>query len=244
LGVEPLNADPAYSYTFEWIAEPDACEECLRLVGTYEGQSIYQNALVHPVYGEIWDFNIDFPLTHGSTGAHCRCRLICHVTVNWTKLNINKLLSQSAKLEEGFNKGENAFAPFWNDLETPENYGVLYEEVKGMSSVTEVRNQIQEIDTRLTETIRKSEKGELSLKQEVKILNVMLMALQETGNKDIDEATRKVRELTMWALRARIALNAVQAAMVPGAGWASALYAGANIAALGMATYDAAVGYQ
>jgi uncharacterized membrane protein YeiB len=88
----------------------------------------------------------------------------------------------------------------------------------------------------------------LSLQKQVRTLNVMIMLIDEvavrTGSADIDGALDKLRQIVMWAMRARIALQAVQAAMVPGAGWASALYAGVNIAALGLSVYDATVGYQ
>jgi hypothetical protein len=230
MSIETLNADPAYNYTFTWISEPDACEQCLKLNGTYEGQSLYQHALIHPFYGEVWDLDADLPLTHGHTGINCRCRLEVHVTIDYTKLNMGKLLETSKE----FTKGENNFAAFFKfDAGRPVG------EITDLSSVTEVKQELEGVKKQLDEVAEKSAKGELSLRQEIRTLSMMMMLIERSfGDPNIDAATAKLRNLLMLAMRTRMALLAVQAAMVPGAGLASALYAGVNVAALGISAAD------
>jgi hypothetical protein len=81
------------TYTFMWHALMDACPECRQLNGrVFEGQNIWQNTLWDPFWGDIWDLNIDMPLTHGGTGAHCRCQLEVQAHFDWAKIEeLNKL---------------------------------------------------------------------------------------------------------------------------------------------------------
>ncbi|MFA5365900.1 MAG: hypothetical protein WC325_12025 [Candidatus Bathyarchaeia archaeon] len=231
--VEPLNADPAYSYTFTWISEADACEQCKKLNGTYEGQSLYQHALIHPVYGEIWNLDTDLPLTHGHTGINCRCHLIVHVKIDYTKLNMGKLLETSKE----FNKGERNFGNFFKfDMGRP---STSIGEITQLSSVTEVKQELEGVKKQLDEINEKSAKGELTLRQEVRTLSLMMSIVERSfGDPNIDAATAKLRNLLMMAMRARMAILAVQAAMIPGAGFLTALYAGANVGFLGISAYD------
>jgi hypothetical protein len=229
--VEPLNADPAYSYTFIWHSQANACPECQSLNGAiFENQSLYQHSLIHPFLGEVWNLDADLPLTHGHTGINCHCNLEVQVKIDYTKLNMGNLLETSKE----FSKGEQNFAKFFGfDAGRPSGDEI------DLSSVTEVKAELENVNKQLDNIAEKSAKGELSLQKEIRTLNMMMMIVQRSfGDPNVDAATAKLRELTMLAMRARMALIAVQAAMVPGAGWMTALYAGANIMALGVATYD------
>ena len=78
----------------------------------------------------------------------------------------------------------------------------------------------------------------LSLKQQVRILDTMLMLIQiSTGDKNIDKAVQKFQKLIGLLMRLRMVMLAVESASGPW-GWA---YAAANIAAFGIMTTDFAM---
>lgn len=68
---EPFKFD--HRFTFIWHttwARP--CEICGALNGrTWTDQSLYQHTLWDPFYGDLWDLDNDFPLTH----PNCKCVL-------------------------------------------------------------------------------------------------------------------------------------------------------------------------
>jgi hypothetical protein len=89
------------TFTFMWHALNDACPECANLNGRiFEGQNIYQDTLWDPIWGDVWDMNIDMPLTHGGTGAHCRCQLEVQAHFDWAKLEETGQLPNVLNMEE------------------------------------------------------------------------------------------------------------------------------------------------
>jgi hypothetical protein len=235
MSIETLNADSAYSYTFTWISEADACEQCQKLNGTYEGQSIYQHALIHPLYGEVWDLDTDLPLTHGHTGINCRCRLEVQVTIDYTKLNMGNLLETAKQ----FSKGEQNFGRFY-EYDSGRQSGDGF----NLSSVTEVRNELEGVKKQLDEVTEKSAKGELSLRQQVRTLSMMMIIVERSfGNPSIDAATAKLRDMIMVAMQAKMALHALQMARAASGDPTAWLYfgaiaVGAGLSALDMTGYD------
>ena len=84
-----------------WHALGDACPECANLSGRiFEGQNIWQDTLWDPIWGDIWDMNIDMPLTHGGTGAHCRCQLEVQAHFNWAMLEQTGAIAKVEDLEK------------------------------------------------------------------------------------------------------------------------------------------------
>lgn len=92
----PTNDVSDYiTFTFMWHSLSDACPQCANLNGRiWEGQSIYQDTLWDPIWGDIWDLNIDMSLTHGGTGVYCRCQLEVQAHFDWSKIKELNLLSQ------------------------------------------------------------------------------------------------------------------------------------------------------
>lgn len=102
----------------------------------------------------------------------------------------------------------------------------------------QIMRDLQEIMVMLNGVTTKTEKiaadipkireTEISLKQQVKIIDTTLMALQTaTGNKTIDGGLQKVQQLIMLFMRLRMVMLAMSAASGP---WGLA-YAAANIGA-------------
>lgn len=73
------------SYVFTWHTFHDAkvCKKCLALSERkWYGQDLFQDILWDPVYGEVWDLNIDRSLVH----PNCRCNLEVEVTTDLNKI--------------------------------------------------------------------------------------------------------------------------------------------------------------
>jgi hypothetical protein len=74
------------SYTFIWHTVTGACEKCLSLEGyTWIDRTPYDNLLVHPTLGPVWDLSGDFSLMHGASGT-CRCWLELDVVIDLDKM--------------------------------------------------------------------------------------------------------------------------------------------------------------
>jgi hypothetical protein len=123
--------DEWISYSFMWHALQDACPECRQLNGRiFEGQNIYQNTLWDPIWGDIWDMNIDMPLTHGGTGAHCRCQLEVQCHFDWEKLEeLNRLqetmvVANSGQESFDYQKGSSRSTTFEDIGIDPSKYGI------------------------------------------------------------------------------------------------------------------------
>jgi hypothetical protein len=199
--------DNAVTYIFSWHSMGDACPKCAALNGQdFQDQDIYQETLWHPIWGDIWDLVADHSLAH----PNCRCSLEVRVKVNWDQLR------ETGQLQNYLNSPEFK-AP--NEI----SMGVI-----DLSSVTEVKSQLDEVTSKISGLEEKSGRAELSLRQEIHTLTIMLSAVElATGNKNVDAAVQKMHQLIQVAMRVRMLLLAVQeleAGTLGPFGW---LYAGA-----------------
>ena len=65
----------AITYVFAWHSLSDACLKCQNLNGReWTDQSIFQEMLWDPIWGELWDLWADKSMMHGMSGT-CRCQL-------------------------------------------------------------------------------------------------------------------------------------------------------------------------
>lgn len=205
-------------YIFSWHNYGDACSECQSLGGhTWSDQSIYQNTLWDMFYGDIWDLNTDTSLAH----LHCRCRVEVRMVVDWAKV---KEINQLYKIVQSTE----------NSIQNPSE---PLNEYKGdeLSSVTELKNELNTITSQINTLSEKSDKTTLSLREEVRTLNMATMMLQRSfGNENVDVVMNKLQSLIALAMRTRMALYALEAASGPW-GW---LYAGVSIGAVAVMGYD------
>jgi hypothetical protein len=222
-----VSANGAIKYLFTWHALGDACEQCANLNGReWTDQDLYQNTIYDPVWGDVWDLNIDFPLTHGGTGAFCRCKLTVTVAIDWDKLSEFQKLTETINSEQILPKGQEIFS-----------VTVPVGEID-LSTVSEMKAELSSLTGKIDELEQKSGKAELSLRQEIRTINIMMSLLERmTGSPDVEQASRRVSQLIMILMRLKMTILAVEAATGPW-GW---LYAGANIAATAMLISDASM---
>jgi hypothetical protein len=85
------------SYVFLWRALSDACPKCKALNGrVLRDQDLFQAKLYDPIYGEIWDLNADYPLTH----PNCRCHLEVIAEVDLSQAEwFQELLTATQKVD-------------------------------------------------------------------------------------------------------------------------------------------------
>jgi hypothetical protein len=100
-------------------------------------------------------------------------------------------------------------------------------------SISEMRSQIEGLNGQVEELETKS----LSVRKEMKMIHIGLMALQKFsgGNKDIDAIVSKIQNLMMLIMRARMLIMALQVAEAGALGPMGWVYAGFNAAGFGMA---------
>jgi hypothetical protein len=101
------------------------------------------------------------------------------------------------------------------------------------TSITEMRAQVEALNGQVEELETKS----LSLRKEMRMINIALVALQKFsgGNKDIDAIVNKVQNLMMLLMRARMLMMALQVAEAGALGPMGWVYAGFSAAGFGMA---------
>ena len=104
-----------------------------------------------------------------------------------------------------------------------------------LQEIMALLNGVEVKSTKVVENTPQIQASGLSLRQNIRTLNEMLLLVQvATGNKNIDRAIQKTNQLTMILYRAYILANLVASAefatMGP-LGWA---YAGAHIASIGL----------
>ncbi len=113
-------------------------------------------------------------------------------------------------------------------------------------TLTEIDKLLADIELKITNIIGEKGAGTsagLTLRQEVRTLNILMMSLERlSGTTNLDQTARKIQYVIMLAMRARMAIIAIQTALIPGAGAMSFLYAGVNVAAVGFSMYDALQG--
>jgi len=67
------------TYIFMWHSMGDACRKCQSLNGqTFENQSIYQQMLWSPIWGDLMDLDTGYLFTH----PNCRCQVEVQAQVN------------------------------------------------------------------------------------------------------------------------------------------------------------------
>lgn len=114
-----------------------------------------------------------------------------------------------------------------------------------LAETQQIMRDLQEIMQLLNGITTKSEKvvadapkikdAELSLRQQVRTIDIMLMTLSAaTGDKTIDGATRKIQQFIMLLMRARMLMLALGMAMNPASGFGGLAYFGANMLSIGM----------
>lgn len=65
-----------------WWATPDACPKCSGLHGyVFRDVDIFQSHLTHPIYGDVWDLDLNISLMH----PNCKCCL--EVTIEVTPIS-------------------------------------------------------------------------------------------------------------------------------------------------------------
>jgi hypothetical protein len=201
------------------MVEPGACDKCIGCIGNYAGQDLYQPALVHPEFGAIWDLLLDHSLTH----PNCRCHVTVTATINWDKMPEFQKLAETINSEQVLPKGTEVIS-----VTLP--VGEL-----DLSTVSEMRSELGSLTGKVDELEQKSSKTELTMRQEIRTLNLLLMLTKRaTGNESLDNAINIMQNAMQVALRLRMALIALTAASGPW-GW---LYAGANVAAAAIMTSD------
>jgi hypothetical protein len=218
------------TYIYAWHSTGDACHQCQQLNGrTWTDQDIYQNTLWDSIWGDIWDFNIDMPLTHGGTGANCCCQLEVRVIFDWEKITMFKEL-QKAQTEYAIVAQKEI-----SNLESTSQPSQGIGPVSDMSSVTELKQEIDSLQSKIDSVKFSSEDTQLSLRQQTRMINEITMILERmTGSTDIAKAKQGISELIMVLMRLRMAILAVEEAAGP-IGW---LHAAINIGAFGLTASD------
>jgi hypothetical protein len=201
---------PGITYLFVWHAEPGACDQCARLNGrVFADQDIFQDTLWDQFEGDIWDFNIDFPLTHGSTGAHCRCTLETRIEVDYEKLQEIKDTNEMTQLlaydiEEA--TGETITVPEKNKIE----------EFTEVGQIAELRTNIQQLKTEIDSmniSYHKLREAETVLSR-----TITLIERSNGGNPDIEKYTRTASDLLTTLRAAQMTINTINASSGP-IGW-------------------------
>jgi hypothetical protein len=81
------------------IIDKRACTKCLALNGQEIEGNPFNPTLNHPIFGPIWDFSTDQPLTHGGTPHNCRCQIQAYATVHWSEIEPINSLALNYKIQ-------------------------------------------------------------------------------------------------------------------------------------------------
>lgn len=161
-----------FTYTFLWMVEPGACDKCIACIGNYEGQDLYQPALMHPEFGEIWDLVLDHSLAH----PNCRCHLTVTATIDWSNVpemqELNSILTPEQQIPMKTEVTE--LIDVSQITETKTKLEGLNAEIKGMSMNY---HQLREVETILNRTLEMIGKMSGGNKDLVKLINVLQRAI-------------------------------------------------------------------
>jgi hypothetical protein len=70
------EAEELVTYVFTWHALSDACPKCQNLNGKeWHDQDIFQEILWDPIWGNLWNLDLNHSLAHGRKQYNCRCQL-------------------------------------------------------------------------------------------------------------------------------------------------------------------------
>lgn len=202
-------APKGFHYIYKWrMRDPNACDQCRRLNGKeWRDQDLFGSVIWDEIEGDVWNLDIGQPLTHGGTGANCRCTVEVKVIVDLSEIkSINDL---------GI------------ILETPTKEKIVTEDVDLSLQLDALRKQVDDIN----EKASKLEAREPSLREDVRLLNLLMMDLTTfAGNATLDDVSQKMHQVLAIAMRIQLTINAINtAAMAPTP--FGILYAAANAVA-------------
>jgi len=201
---------PGITYLFVWHAEPGACDQCARLNGrVFADQDIFQDTLWDQFEGDIWDFNIDFPLTHGSTGAHCRCTLETRIEVDYDKLQEIRDATEMTRL-----LAYDVEAATGQSIEVPERGQI--EEFTDVGQISELRSNIQQLKTEINGM---SMSYHQPREVETLLNRTLTLIAEASGDKDVKKFTREIQEAITILRQLQMVYRLTQVASGP-LGWA------------------------
>jgi hypothetical protein len=207
-----------FSFTFHtsWM-EP--CKKCQALNGrTWHGNELFQGVIYDPIWGDVWDLESDFPLTH----PNCKCYL--EVTYEAT---LEELLHPS-KIET-FNRSGSSVTVA-RDIETGQfaainpfqEFGIMTSNIKEMKAdINAFEQDLGRAQNRLSNT-------------RMELITYMQL-LQRMGlPPQVEKAISIMVKARMTSEQAVRALYALEAASISGgpAAWAFAI-ATTGVAVLG-----------
>jgi hypothetical protein len=200
---------PGITYLHVWHSEPGACEQCARLNGrVFADQDIFKDTLWDPIEGDIWDFNIDFSLTHGGSGSFCRCSLETRIIVDYDKLQeikdtveMTQLLAYDVEAATGIS------------VEVPKQGQI---EELNVGQIAELRTNIQQLKTE----INGMSMSYHQLREVETLLNRTLSLIGEaSGDKNVKKFTREIQEAITILRQLQMVYRLTQVASGP-LGWA------------------------
>ena len=243
----PDDIKDAVKYTFVWHALTDACQQCRQLNGKrWTDQDLYQDTLYDVFYGDIWDLNINMPLTHGGSGVHCRCTLEVQAVFDWAKIREFNRLHAVLNMEIEDKPAPRYITTITSEPYIPQisgeyappigNFGALFEEINAMpypnpvnlenigettdlSSATELKNELSTV-TEQVNTRKNTTAGATEMLSQ--------------KNTVLDQSLRKTQHLLLTLSQLQTAALAVQAVLAATGDPFALLSAGASVIGLGI----------
>jgi hypothetical protein len=176
------------------MVEPGACDKCIACIGNYEGQDLYQPALMHPEFGAIWDLLLDHSLAH----PNCRCKLTVTANIDWSTVpeiqELNAILTPEQQIPLKTEVTE--LIDVSQITETKTKLEGLNAEVKGMSMNY---HQLREVETILNRTLE-------------------MIGQMSGGNKDLQKLVNILQRAILTVRALQMAFYSLQAAQGP-IGW-------------------------
>jgi hypothetical protein len=209
-----LTAADGITYEFTWHSEPGACEQCSRLNGrTFTGQDIFQHTLWDVFEGDIWDLDIDFPLTHGGTGSFCRCKLETKVLIDWSKITEIRETAGSISLLD-----DTTSQLTGNSVNSNFESGQI-SEVTDVSQIQELRQAVSNLKTE----INGMSMSYHQLREMETLLHRVLYMIEQSsgGDPNIQKYCEEISRLLTLIRMTQMAIMALEAASGP-IGWALA----------------------
>lgn len=75
-------------------------------------------------------------------------------------------------------------------------------------------------------------------KVEAIIMRMLSFAKRLSGDENLDQLIMKLQQTISWVRSLQLAITAMQAAMIPGAGWLAAIWGGLALANSAFSAYD------
>jgi hypothetical protein len=153
---------------------------------------IYQSVLWHPFYGDVWNLDLDAPLTHGGSGRNCRCWLSIRTFIVWSEIKEISDLGLALEVPVG-------------EIDECDDVSQI-EALR--SKISELRTEISGVNIEYTQ-IREMETG---------LHRTLLLLNRVVGDKIVKEAIRTLSHLISVLRVGMFTLHAFQAAAGP-VGW-------------------------